>query len=176
MQVIQTERLALRLFNIDDEKFVFELLNDPSWIKNIGDRGITNLNKARAWITEGPLACQATYGFSFYVVTLRESGTAIGCCGLIKRDVLDFADIGYAFLPSYWGRGYALESALATVKYAQEELGLSKLLAITSPENHSSNKLIQKMGFALEDVVLLNLSGKEKLTNRYGYTFPTRSA
>jgi len=172
MQIILTDRLALRLFNIDDEKFVFELLNDPSWIKNIGDRGITTLDKARAWITDGPLACQATYGFSFYVVTLRECGTAIGCCGLIKRDVLDFADIGYAFLPTYWGQGYALESALATVKYAREELGLRKLLAITSPDNQSSNKLIQKMGFVLEDTILLNLSGKEKLTNKYGYAFP----
>ncbi|MFZ6687132.1 GNAT family N-acetyltransferase [Undibacterium sp. SXout11W] len=170
-----TDRLALRLFNIDDEKFVFELLNDPNWIKNIGDRGITNLDKARAWITEGPLVCQANYGFSFYVVTLRETGIAIGCCGLIKRDVLDFADIGYAFLPTYRGKGYALESALATVQYAHEKLGLRKLLAITSPDNNSSNKLIQKMGFILEDVILLNLSGKEKLTNRYGYTFPTRS-
>jgi len=159
MQIILTDRLALRLFNIDDEKFVFELLNDPSWIKNIGDRSITTLDKARAWI-------------SFYVVTLRECGTAIGCCGLIKRDVLDFADIGYAFLPTYWGQGYALESALATVKYAREELGLRKLLAITSPDNQSSNKLIQKMGFVLEDTILLNLSGKEKLTNKYGYAFP----
>ncbi|MBC3861982.1 GNAT family N-acetyltransferase [Undibacterium jejuense] len=176
MQAIITNRLALRLFNINDVKFVYELMNDPSWIKNIGNRGISDLEKARAWIVEGPLACQARFGFSFYVVTLRDTGIAIGCCGLIKRDVLEHADIGYAFLPAYWGNGYALEAALATVRHAEEDLGLDKLLAITSPDNISSNKLIKKMGFNLDDVVVLNLSGEKKLSNLYSYTFPRRTS
>ena len=172
MQIISSERLTLRLFNIDDAEFVYELLNDPSWIKNIGDRGITSLEKAKEWITNGPLLSQSQKGFSFYAVTVKDSGITIGTCGLIKRDVLDHVDIGYAFLPRYGGEGYAFEAARATMDYAHNVLNLPKLAAITAPENIKSNKLLLKLGFTFEDVVVLNLSGKDKRNNRYGYAFP----
>jgi len=171
MQILCTDRLALRLFNINDAAFVYQLLNDPSWIKNIGDREIIDLEKARAWMNDGPHTSQLKHGFSFYAVTLRESGVTIGICGLIKRDVLAHVDIGYAFLPDYCGHGYAFEAAQATMKYAHENLGLPKLAAITSPENRSSNKLLKKLGFVLEEMITLTLSGVEKHSNLYGYSF-----
>ena len=169
MIIANTPRLTLRLVNIHDAEFIFELLNDPSWIKHIGDRGITDLERARTWINDGPLKSQSTHGFSFYVVTLKESGVQIGLCGLVKREVLPNVDIGYAFLPRYWGQGYAEEAAIAIVHYAHAQLGIDKLAAITSPENASSNKLLKKLGFDFEDEVMLMLSGEEKRCNLYGY-------
>jgi len=175
MKIVNTDRLALRLFNTSDAAFVYELLNDPSWIQHIGDRGITNVDKARSWINDGPLRSQTNHGFSFYVVTLKDTGVAIGVCGLVKREVLKHVDIGYAFLPRYCGQGYAAEAALATLTYAKQQLGLQKLAAITSPENVSSNKLLNKLGFEFEEVVTLVLSGEEKRSNLYGYIFTDES-
>ncbi|MBC3812987.1 GNAT family N-acetyltransferase [Undibacterium aquatile] len=170
MNITSTDRLVIRLFETSDAAFVLELLNDPSWIKNIGDRGIRNLDQARDWILAKPLESQSRCGFSFYVVTLKDSHVAIGICGLIKRETLRDVDIGYAFLPRYSGQGYAIEAARATMRHAEQDLGLTKLAAITSPDNVKSNSLLKKMGFVLEEVLVL--PGEERETNLYAYRFP----
>ena len=170
MQITSTDRLVIRLFDTSDATFVLELLNDPSWINNIGDRGIRNLEQARDWILTKPLESQARCGFSFYVVTLKDTQTAIGICGLIKRETLQNVDMGYAFLPQYGGQGYAIEAARATMLHARQDLGLSQLAAITSPGNIKSNSLLKKLGFILEEVLIL--PGEERETNLYAYHFP----
>lgn len=172
MHIISSDRLILRLFNTSDAAFVLELLNDPGWVKNIGDRGIRNLDQARDWILTKPLESQSRCGFSFYVVVLKDTQTAIGICGLIKREMLQNVDIGYAFLPQYGGQGYAIEAARATMQHARQDLGLSQLAAITSPGNVKSNSLLKKLGFTLEEVLVL--PGEERETNLYAYCFPVQ--
>ncbi|MDO9193764.1 MAG: GNAT family N-acetyltransferase [Undibacterium sp.] len=172
MKILDTERLSLSIISLDDAAFYLELINDPSWIANISDKGIRTLEAARESILSGPVASQHTNGFSLYVVRRQDDNVAMGLCGLIKRDVLKNVDIGYAFLPAYSGQGYALEAAKGVVQYANFAMGLAKLAAITSPSNQRSNHLLQKLGFSLEEVLVL--PGEERMTNLYGLTFTPR--
>jgi RimJ/RimL family protein N-acetyltransferase len=155
VNVIETERLALRRLTADDAAFVRELVNEPSWIRFIGDRGVRTLEDARAYLEKGPLAMYRRHGFGLWVVEVRETGEATGLCGLIKRDALEDVDIGFAFLPRFWRRGYALESARAVLAYGRETLELQRIVAITSPDNDASIRLLEKIGLHFEQTIEL---------------------
>jgi RimJ/RimL family protein N-acetyltransferase len=159
VNVLETERLNLRLLSIDDAGFILELLNEPSFIRNIGDKGVRTLPDARRYILDGPVASYQRYGFGLYVVALKESGQPIGLCGLVKRESLSDVDIGFAFLPEYWSRGYALESAAAVKAYGHEVLGLERLVAITNPENEGSIRVLEKIGLKYQRLVQLSEDG-----------------
>ena len=139
---MQTSRLNLRLLADGDAEFILDLLNQPSWLEYIGDRGVRNLEDAHAYIHNGPLAMIEQYGFGLYLVEIKSSKHAIGLCGLLKRETLEDIDIGFAFHPDYWGRGYAREAAEACLNYARDHVGLERLVAITLPTNKSSIKLL----------------------------------
>src|SRR4030095_5342315 len=132
-EVLETERLTLRHAPPADALFIFELVNDPAFIRNIGDRGVRTLADAERYVLDGPIASYEKFGFGMYVVEVRESGTPIGLCGFVKRDWLPDVDIGFAFLPQYRSQGYARESASAVRRYGHEVLGLSRIVAIVSP-------------------------------------------
>src|SRR5205809_1402527 len=104
--ILETDRLQLRLLSVDDAEFILRLLNEPSFIQNIGDRGVRTLDDARAYITNGPIASYEKHGFGLLLVQLKTTGTPIGICGLLKRDALPEPDIGYALLPEFWSNGY----------------------------------------------------------------------
>lgn len=150
MIITETERLRLRVIRFNDAAFYLQLVNQDSWIQNINDKGLRSVEQAEQAIRDGALALQAKQGFSFYVVELRESQTALGLCGLIKRDGLDDVDLGYAFLDEHAGQGYAVEAASAVVNFAQQQLQLPRLAAITSPDNQRSQRLLAKLGFVLQ--------------------------
>ena len=154
MLILQTARLALRTIAPADAPFYLNLVNSPDFITHIGDRGIRTLEAARQIIASGPVAMQAALGHSIYLVELKDSGVAIGMCGLIKRDTLIDVDLGYAFLPPYFGKGYAYEAAQAVVEHART-LGLRRLVAITSPGNTASNALLEKLGMRCEKILYL---------------------
>jgi RimJ/RimL family protein N-acetyltransferase len=153
MHVLDTERLTLRWLEPGDSEFILELTNDPDWLRHIGDRGIRSLDDAARYIADGPRAMYERVGFGLYCVMLRGTGTAIGLCGPIKRDWLDDVDIGFAFLPAFRGRGYALEAAAATLEYGTTTLGLHRIAAIVSPGNADSLQLLGRLGMRLERMV-----------------------
>lgn len=155
LKTFQTERLILRPMMEEDADFILELLNDPSFIRYIGDRKIRTIEGAKGYITNGPVASYAQNGFGLYLVELKESGESMGMCGLIRRNTLKDVDIGYAFLPKFWSRGYALEAAREMKRYAQEELGLKRLVAVVDPENPASIHLLEKLGMKFEKMVRL---------------------
>ena len=161
MIILETERLTLRKLSIDDAEFTLELLNEPSFLRYIGDKGVRNLDDARQYILNGPVASYERNGFGLYLVELKENGIPIGISGLVKRDTLPDADIGFAFLPAYWSQGYAVESAAAVMNYAREVLGLTRILAITSPDNEASAKLLNKIGLRFEQMIRLSDDGDE---------------
>ena len=154
MDILSTPRLRLRTAHPDDRHFYLALVNDPGFLEHIGDRGIRTLEDADAALASGPIAMQEQRGHSLYVVELRDEGTPVGMCGLIKRDTLDGVDIGYAFLQAHCGRGYAYEAASAVLAHAPS-LGLRQVLAITSPDNVASNALLRKLGMRFERFVHL---------------------
>jgi len=151
--ILETERLILRKFTIKDAPFIAELMNSPTWIRFIGDRGIKTLAHAQSYLLNGPIMTYTAYGFGLYLVELKNTKTPIGMCGLVKRDYLDYLDIGYALLPAYEGKGYAFEIASATVNYAFNNLHLLKLAAITNVNNKRSVQLLYKMGFVFKETI-----------------------
>lgn len=150
MKVLETERLILRRMAVGDAGFILKLLNEPSWLRFIGDRGVRTMEDARDYILDGPAAMYARLGFGLYLTELKEDGSPMGICGLIKRDFLDDVDIGFAFLPEYWGQGYAYEAASAVLAYGQGVLGLKRIVAITVPDNDRSARLLEKLGLRFE--------------------------
>lgn len=150
MTIVETERLTLRHLEPRDAGFILELLNDPAWIKQIGDKGVRTLADAERYIEDGPRAMYAAHGFGLYLAELRQSREAVGLCGLLKRDWLEDVDIGFAFLPAYRGRGYAAEAARAVLRFAKETLKLPRVVAITSTGNESSVRLLERLGFRPE--------------------------
>lgn len=170
MKVLETERLLLRRMSSDDAEFMLGLLNEPSWLRFIGDRGVRTLDDARAYILKGPVAMYDRHGFGLYVTELKAEGVPIGICGLVKRDFLDDVDVGFALLPRFWGQGYAYEAAAAVMEYGKSALGLKRIVAITAQDNHSSIKLLEKLGLRFERLIPSPGEGPE--IKLFGWTSP----
>lgn len=151
--VLETKRLRLRRLTATDDAFILQLLNEPSFIANIGDRGVRTLVDARRYLTDGPIASYRKHGYGLYGVELKASGEPIGICGLVRRDYLEDADVGFAFLPQFWLRGYAFESAAAVKAFAFDTLGLRRVLAITSPDNAGSIRVLEKIGLRFQGMI-----------------------
>lgn len=148
--ILETERLVLRELNEDDTSFIVELLNSEGWLKYIGDRNVKSVEQAREYLVNGPIKSYKDNGYGLSLVELKNEKIPIGLCGIIKRDTLEFPDIGYALLPMYFGQGYAFEIANQVLVYAKNDLKMIELLAITTPDNESSIKLLGKLGFSFQ--------------------------
>lgn len=147
-RLIETDRLILReLDTAADAEFIFRLLNTPKFIKYIGDRGVRSSDQARDLIDNRYRASYSDHGYGLYAVEQKADPTTVGICGFVKRDYLDHADIGFAFLPQFEGLGYGFESASAMLTYGRANLDFERVFAITSPDNNVSGKLLTKLGF-----------------------------
>ena len=151
-----TERLILRRMTADDAPFILELVNEPSFLEFIGDKGVRTLDDARHYILTGPVASYDRYGFGLYLVLLKAGEVPIGTCGLLKRDTLPDVDIGYALRPAFWGQGYAFEAASAVLAHGREVFGLRRIVAITTPANLASKALLEKLGLRYERTLSLS--------------------
>lgn len=152
---METERLNLRTMTPEDAEFMLGLLNDPSFLRFIGDKGVKTPDDARRYILNGPVASYARYGFGLWLVELKTSNVPIGMCGLLKRETLTDVDIGFAFLPWYRSQGYALESAAAVMHYGRSVLGLKRMVAIADRDNTGSIRLLEKIGMTFERMIRL---------------------
>lgn len=146
----ETGRLRLKRLTLDDAGLMLAIWNDPAFIRHVGDRGIRTLDQARTTLEESAFRLYSEYGYGPYRVALKTDDTAVGICGLFRREGLDEPDIGFSTLPEHCGRGYAYEAACAVIEHARKDLGLQRLTAIVSPENGPSLSLIHKLGFAFE--------------------------
>lgn len=155
MTVLETERLVLREVDEGDAAFVLALLNTPGFLENIGDRGVRTDDDARAYIRDKMAASYRDHGYGMWLAVERGAGALVGLAGLVRRDGLDMPDVGYAFAPEAWGRGYAKEAAAAVVAHATEKLGIPRLAAITTPENFASMAVLRKVGFTFQRMIQL---------------------
>ncbi len=153
--MITTARLVLRQFELNDASFILELLNTPLFIRFIGDKRVRTEEDAQRYLSSGPIASYDRHGFGLYGVHLVQDPQLLGMCGLLKRESLDDPDIGFAFLPAHHGLGYAFESASAVMEHARRELGIRRIVAIMSPENERSERLLIKLGMVPEGLVTL---------------------
>jgi ribosomal-protein-alanine N-acetyltransferase len=147
--ILATSRLKLRHLTLTDAAFVLELVNTSGFLNNIGDKGVRDLFQAEAYLSGNLISSYQKYGYGLYLVELTETGEVVGLCGLVKRDTLPLPDVGYAFLPEFWGKGYALESAKGVVEHARG-LKLRNLMGIVSPGNDASIKVLEKLGMQFD--------------------------
>jgi RimJ/RimL family protein N-acetyltransferase len=162
MSVIETARLRLREMRDHDAGFILEVLTDPDFIANVGDRGVHDLSAARRYIADGPVDSYVRHGFGLYLVELVADGSPLGICGLLRRDSHPDVEIGFAFVPRARGRGYALEAARATLAFAQQTLGLMRVVALTAPDNRPSIRILERIGLRFERMVRLSPDGGER--------------
>lgn len=161
--MIQTARLALRPLTYGDTPFLIELLNSPGWLQFIGDRNARTDEQAQQYLDNGPLKSYREHGFGLMLVQRQEDGLPVGMCGLLKRDTLDRPDIGFAFLPTYSGQGYAYESAQAVLQHANEQLSIASIAAIVMPDNPRSINLLEKLEMQLIKPIRMGEDGETLL-------------
>jgi RimJ/RimL family protein N-acetyltransferase len=156
---IETSRLQLRWLSGDDAAFIHRLVNDPQWLRYIGDKQVHDLAGARTYIDSGPRAMYRQFGFGLNLVSLKDDATAIGICGLLQRDSLPDPDLGFAFLPEYRGRGYAREAAEAVVRHGFSTLEQTRIVALVNSGNQASIRLLEKLGFYLDREIKMEPNG-----------------
>ena len=161
MTLIQSKRLALRKLDLHDAEFILELLNEAAFLRFIGDKGVRTMQDAREYLLKGPMDSYARFGFGLYLTSLLRDATPIGICGLVKRETLDDVDVGFAFLSRHWSKGYAVEAASAVLRYAEQELQLRRVVAITNPDNDGSIAVLEKIGLRFEKMVKLSDESSE---------------
>ncbi len=159
MQAIETARLRLREMTPGDAPFILEMLNDPDWIRNIGDRGVRTVDGALDYIVKGPMVSYAKHGFGLWLVENLD-GVPMGMCGLIRRDTLEDVDIGFAFMPPFRGKGYACEAAEASLQVAIDH-GMTRIVGIVSYHNADSIALLTRLGFVFERPIVMPKGSEE---------------
>lgn len=164
--IAETPRLVIRALAADDAEFVLRLTNEPSFLANIGDKGVRNLNDARRFLRDSPWTNQTKPGYGQFVVEVKDEGRPAGICGLLYRDRLDVTDIGFAFLPEFWGRGLALEAANAVMEYGRSELGVGAVVGLTNESNLPSIRLLEKLGMRF--LKMVKMSDEDPGTALYG--------
>jgi len=151
--VIETARLNLRRLTLDDAEFILGLLNEPSFLQYIGDKGVRNLDDARNYLLSGPIASYEKFGFGLYLVQLKDGQVPIGMCGLLKRETLPDVDIGFSLLPQFWSKGYAFESASAVITHGKRSFGLERIVGLVKPGNLGSIRVLEKLGLKFEKMI-----------------------
>lgn len=152
---IETERLLLTELSDDDAGFILGLVNEPSFLRYIGDRGVRTLDDARRYLREGPVASYGKHGYGLLRMGLKPDGLPIGMCGVLRRDTLPDPDLGFSMLPAHWSKGYACEAAAAVMRHARETARVGRVLAITNVDNDPSIRLLGKLGFRFDRLVRL---------------------
>lgn len=161
--ILETQRLSLRRFTPEDAPFICELVNDPDWIRFIGDKAVKTQDDARRYLENGPMKLYAEHGFGLWLVARKSDGESVGMCGLVKRAALEDVDIGFAILRRHRSSGYAFEAAQGVLQHARSALGFDRVVAIASPENEPSGRLLEKLGFVHESTLADWPAGPVKL-------------
>ena len=159
--VALTERLRIRQLSVEDAPFMLDLVNDPDWLRFIGDRGVRSVPDAEAYLRNGAIKSYEACGFGLYAVERRLDGVCTGICGLVRRAGLDDVDLGFAFLPDFRGLGYATEASRAVLDHARDGCGLTRLVAITNPDNDDSMRVLVKLGFSFQRHIRLSADATE---------------
>jgi len=157
-EVLRTERLVLRELLAEDAPFMLELMNEPGFLKHIGDRGVRSLADAEEQISR-QLQSYAERGYGMWAAVRSDVGP-VGLAGLVRREGLDHPDVGYALLSAFEGHGYATEAARAVLQLARERLGMTTVAAITSLDNRASIAVLERIGFRF--IGIRRLPGKDE--------------
>ncbi len=162
-KLLDTERLHIRPLEIGDSNFMLQLLNTPGWLQFIGDRNVHDKLDAENYIRktlDNPL-------YFCSVFELRETRQPIGVISFLHRANQQFPDIGYAMLPAFEKKGFALEACSSYLNEIKKDKIAPKVIAITLPSNKNSISLIEKLGLKFETTFTENT----EVLNIYSITF-----
>jgi len=162
---LQSKNIVLREVCLSDDEFILELINQPAWKKYISDHSIDTLDQTRDYIESRLIAQYRLHGYGLWVVESNDEKTPIGLCGLIKRDYLDYVDLGFGFIPRYWGKSFAYEASVMCLDYAFNVIKSDRVLAVTVPENGNSINLLDRLGFKYKNEI--SLAGKNEILSLY---------
>src|ERR1041385_3991487 len=172
---LTSKRLLLTGLSLDDADFIFELVNSPGWLRFIGDRNVRTREDARSFI----LKVLSSPNVNYWIVRLQDQQTPIGLVSFIKRDYLDYYDVGFAFLQAHSKQGYAYEAAITLMRHVSKEYAYPQLLATTVKENVNSIALLKKLGFVFgkqiaadnEELLVYSISVDQFLINQLTKSF-----
>ncbi len=158
--ILETERLLLREFDEDDVEPFYLLGSDPVIIRYTGDPGLglTSVAHALEVLRSRPLTDYQQYGYGRWACVHKADGRLIGFSGLKYLADLREVDIGYRFLPAYWGVGLATEAGRAVLDHGFARLGMSRVIGLVAPENRASVRVLEKLGLAFEG--MMDFQGK----------------
>jgi RimJ/RimL family protein N-acetyltransferase len=149
-KVIDTGRLILRRFTLDDLPAFYELCSRPEIIRYAQSMPLASLEDARAMMHAVPFKDYETYGYGRFACVWKDSGDVIGFSGVKYVPEIGETELGYRFMPEFWGLGLATEAGRASIEFARSDLGLRRLVAMVHPENLASANVLIKLGFAVE--------------------------
>lgn len=150
MRNLETPRLLLRPFTLDDAEAYFPLVSDPQILRYTGETPAADVAAAREILRTRPRHDYTEYGFGRHAVIEKSSGELVGFSGLKRLPELGEVDVGYRFLPRCWGLGYATESAREAMRYGREELGLTRIVGLVERDNAGSAHVLKKLGLRYE--------------------------
>ncbi len=147
---IETERLILREFRANDDTAMFELDSNAEVHKYLGNNPVTKIEQVHNYIAN----IQQQYlnnGIGRWITIEKSSNEIIGWSGLKfiteeENNQINFYDVGYRFMPKYWGKGYATEATKAALKYGFETLNINKIVGAANTENKASRRVLEKCG------------------------------
>jgi len=160
---LETERLIIRPISIIDAAFMLQLMNTKGWLGFIGDRNVKDRTAASNYILTRIIPSYHSYGFGLYLVILKNKNTPVGICGLVKRDGLDYPDLGFAVLPEYERQGYTSEASETILEYAENKLKIPMVYGITTQSNFAAIRVLEKQGLRFQKTVLLPQNKNEFL-------------
>lgn len=161
MTIIETQRMLLRKFDAGDAHAFLKLGSIPEIIRYVGNVPLTSLAEAEAVLAAAPLRDYQVHGYGRFACVWKETGEVIGFSGLKFIDELAETELGYRFLPEYWGRGLATEAGQASIEYARSCLGLTRLIGLVHPENLASAHVLGKLGFSPNGTAKLRSLGAQ---------------
>ncbi|MEO0064859.1 MAG: hypothetical protein RI983_185 [Bacteroidota bacterium] len=160
---LESARLLIRPISIIDAVFMLQLMNTSGWLEFIGDRNVKDRTAASNYILTRIIPSYHAYGFGLYLVLLKDKNIPIGICGLVKRDGLEFPDLGFAILPDYERQGYTSEACRSILSYAEANLSVPTIYGITTKANIAAIKVLEKQGLRFQQTVQLPQNNKEFL-------------
>jgi len=155
MVKLESDRLFIRPISIIDAPFMLQLMNSTGWLEYIGDRNVKDRTAASNYILTRIIPSYNSYGFGLYLVILKNMNRPVGICGLVKREGLDYPDLGFAVLPEYERKGYTSEASEIILEYAENELQIPTIYGITTQSNFAAISVLEKQGLSFQKTVLL---------------------
>lgn len=149
-KVIETSRLILRRFTLDDLPGFYQLVSRPEIIRYAQNTPVASVEEARELMQRAPFHDYSVYGYGRFACAWKETGEVIGFSGLKYVPEIGETELGYRFLPEFWGMGLATEAGRASIDFARVDLGLGRIVAMVHPDNVGSARVLAKLGFSIE--------------------------